>query len=86
MKKIAVVGAGHIGSTIAALLSGSGDYEVQVIDRDQEVAGPALDLLAEFEPGIRAVLQLQGKLAEPSVQLQSAMSQPYRLSQTFAVR
>ena len=35
MKKIAVVGAGHIGSTIAALLSGSGDYEVLVIDRDQ---------------------------------------------------
>jgi saccharopine dehydrogenase-like NADP-dependent oxidoreductase len=35
MKKIAVVGAGHIGSTIAALLSGSGDYEVLVIDREQ---------------------------------------------------
>jgi saccharopine dehydrogenase-like NADP-dependent oxidoreductase len=34
MKRVAIVGAGHIGSTIAALLVGSGDYEVVVIDRD----------------------------------------------------
>ena len=32
--RIAIVGAGHIGSTIAALLAGGGDYEVVVIDRD----------------------------------------------------
>ncbi|MBS0384990.1 MAG: saccharopine dehydrogenase family protein [Proteobacteria bacterium] len=43
MKKIAVVGAGHIGSTIAALLSGAGDYEILVIDRDQAA-------LARIEP------------------------------------
>ena len=36
MRKAAVVGAGKIGSTIASLLSGSGDYEVLVIDRSAE--------------------------------------------------
>ena len=33
MRKAAVVGAGKIGSTIASLLAGSGDYEVLVIDQ-----------------------------------------------------
>jgi saccharopine dehydrogenase-like NADP-dependent oxidoreductase len=33
MRKVAVVGAGKIGSTIASLLSGSGDYGVLVIDQ-----------------------------------------------------
>jgi saccharopine dehydrogenase-like NADP-dependent oxidoreductase len=32
--KVAIVGAGHIGSTISALLAGGGDYEVVAIDRD----------------------------------------------------
>lgn len=35
MKRIAVVGAGHIGSTIASLLAGTGDYEVLVMDRHE---------------------------------------------------
>ena len=34
MKKIVVVGAGNIGSSIASLLAGTGDYEVLVCDRD----------------------------------------------------
>jgi saccharopine dehydrogenase-like NADP-dependent oxidoreductase len=36
MRKAAVVGAGKIGSTIASLLGGCGDYEVLVIDRSAE--------------------------------------------------
>jgi len=39
MRKAAVVGAGKIGSTIASLLAGSGDYEVLVIDRSAEALG-----------------------------------------------
>ncbi len=34
MKKIVVVGAGNIGSTIASMLAEAGDYEVVVCDRD----------------------------------------------------
>jgi len=34
MKKIAVIGAGKIGSTVAELLAGSGDYRVTIADRD----------------------------------------------------
>jgi saccharopine dehydrogenase-like NADP-dependent oxidoreductase len=36
MRKIAVIGAGKIGSTAATLLVNSGDYEVLVIDRSDE--------------------------------------------------
>jgi saccharopine dehydrogenase-like NADP-dependent oxidoreductase len=36
MKKIVVVGAGKIGSMIAELLVGSGDYAVTVVDRSQQ--------------------------------------------------
>ncbi len=35
MRKIAVVGAGKIGSTVVDLLLGSGDYEALVIDRSE---------------------------------------------------
>ena len=34
MKRIVVVGAGNIGSTIASMLADAGDYEVVVCDRD----------------------------------------------------
>jgi saccharopine dehydrogenase-like NADP-dependent oxidoreductase len=43
MKKIVVIGAGKIGSTIARLLSHSGDYHVTVADR-------SVAQLAEIEP------------------------------------
>jgi saccharopine dehydrogenase-like NADP-dependent oxidoreductase len=33
MMKVALLGAGHIGQTIARLLADSGDYQVQVLDR-----------------------------------------------------
>jgi saccharopine dehydrogenase-like NADP-dependent oxidoreductase len=35
MRKVAVVGAGKIGSTVVDLLEGSGDYELIVIDRSE---------------------------------------------------
>jgi saccharopine dehydrogenase-like NADP-dependent oxidoreductase len=35
MHRIMVAGAGHIGSLIAELLAGSGDYGVTVVDRDE---------------------------------------------------
>ena len=34
--RVVLMGAGHIGQTIAALLSGSGDYHVKVVDRSEE--------------------------------------------------
>lgn len=43
MRKIAVVGAGKIGSTVVDLLLGSGDYQALVIDRSEDVlAGIAM--------------------------------------------
>ncbi|HEX7757858.1 MAG TPA: saccharopine dehydrogenase family protein [Caulobacteraceae bacterium] len=36
MKDIAVIGAGHIGGTVAALLADTADYRVTVIDRSAE--------------------------------------------------
>jgi saccharopine dehydrogenase-like NADP-dependent oxidoreductase len=39
MKDIVVVGAGKIGSTIARLLSGTGDYRVLVVDRSADQLG-----------------------------------------------
>ena len=38
--KISLLGAGHIGQTIARLLSGSGDYQVTVHDRDPDALQP----------------------------------------------
>jgi saccharopine dehydrogenase-like NADP-dependent oxidoreductase len=34
--RVVLMGAGHIGQTIATLLSGSGDYRVKVVDRNEE--------------------------------------------------
>jgi saccharopine dehydrogenase-like NADP-dependent oxidoreductase len=47
--KIALLGAGHIGQTIAALLTGCGDYAVTVMDRDEA----ALARLAARVPRLR---------------------------------
>lgn len=44
--RIALLGAGHIGQTIARLLAGSGDYQVTVIDKNPaplaKLAGPGI--------------------------------------------
>lgn len=34
--RVVLMGAGHIGQTIATLLSGSGDYQVKVVDRSED--------------------------------------------------
>jgi len=41
--KIALLGAGHIGMTIARLLQDSGDYQVTVADRDETALGAFAD-------------------------------------------
>ncbi len=69
MKDIVIVGAGKIGSTIAAMLAETGDYRVTVVDRSAAQLG-GLDLPAGVatceldiaEPGaLEAVLS--GKFA-----------------------
>ena len=36
MHKVAVIGAGKIGSTIVSLLAGCGDYEVLILDQNPD--------------------------------------------------
>jgi saccharopine dehydrogenase-like NADP-dependent oxidoreductase len=54
MKDIVVVGAGKIGSMIAELLGGSGDYAVTVVDRSQQ----QLDRLETSVPVSRAAVDI----------------------------
>jgi saccharopine dehydrogenase-like NADP-dependent oxidoreductase len=69
MKDVVVVGAGHIGSTIAAFLSASGDYQVTVADQSAQALA-AIGVLPRVEhkvvdvtnaPALRALLK--GKFA-----------------------
>ena len=83
MREIAIVGAGKIGSVIAQLLAGSGDYRVEVFDRSPEqlaglgrhpaVRGHACDI------GQAGVLEaaLKGKFAVIS-------AAPFHLTTTIA--
>ncbi|VVD66456.1 saccharopine dehydrogenase family protein [Pandoraea terrigena] len=48
MKKIALLGAGHIGQTIARLLHDSGDYRVTVFDRNAQAATVVRDYAHAF--------------------------------------
>jgi 3-hydroxyacyl-CoA dehydrogenase len=67
MRKVAVIGAGKIGSTVASLLVGSGGYEALLIDQD---AGA----LAEFQgrprwrppPWRSTIRALAARIAAPS--------------------
>ena len=54
MKQITIVGAGRIGSMIADLLGGCGDYQVEVIDQSQD----QLDRLETAVPVAKRVLDL----------------------------
>jgi saccharopine dehydrogenase-like NADP-dependent oxidoreductase len=63
--RIALLGAGHIGHTIARLLAGSGDYRVTVIDKNAaalaRLAAPAIDTrTADTEDGVAMRRVLQG--------------------------
>ncbi len=80
--RITLLGAGHIGQTIARLLATSGDYDVTVLDRDAAA-------LARLQP-----LPLQTRVADtadPAVLLQALRGQqavinalPYHLATTAA--
>jgi saccharopine dehydrogenase-like NADP-dependent oxidoreductase len=69
MERIAIVGAGKIGSMIAELLVGSGDYQVTVIDRSQpaldrlETAAPVTKVAADITQGDTLQGILEGKFA-----------------------
>ncbi len=70
--RITLLGAGHIGNTIADLLGGCGDYEVTVIDRSDAA-------LAKIALGPRVRTQrLQADQDVASVGSQAALSQALR--------
>ena len=68
--RIALLGAGHIGQTIARLLAGSGDYQVTLIDKSPQAlahaashAGPGIATLAidsADQPALLAALRGHG--------------------------
>jgi saccharopine dehydrogenase-like NADP-dependent oxidoreductase len=83
MKKILVIGAGKIGSTIAALLDSAGDYAVTLADASQAAlasvkAGPSVELqtLDVTDP-----LPLRAALAGHFAVLSAA---PFHLTSTIA--
>lgn len=65
MKQIVIVGAGKIGSMIAELLGGCGDYAVTVVDRSQrqldrlETSVPVAQIAADItrDDALKAILQ-----------------------------
>jgi saccharopine dehydrogenase-like NADP-dependent oxidoreductase len=69
MKDIVIVGAGKIGSMIAELLGGCGDYAVTVVDRSQhqldrlETAAPIARIAADITQGDALRKILTGKFA-----------------------
>jgi saccharopine dehydrogenase-like NADP-dependent oxidoreductase len=69
MKDIVIVGAGKIGSMIAELLTGSGDYSVSVVDRSQqqldrlETSAPTRKIVADITQGETLRKILTGKFA-----------------------
>ena len=83
MKAITVVGAGRIGSMIADLLGGCGDYQVEVIDQSQdqldrlETAAPVSKRLLDLSRGEGLKEALAGKFAVLS-------AAPYHLTTRIA--
>jgi len=69
MKDIVIVGAGKIGSMIAELLGGSGDYAVTVVDRSQqqldrlETSAAISKIVADIAQGDTLQRMLAGKFA-----------------------
>ena len=83
MKDIVIVGAGKIGSMIAELLGGSGDYAVTVIDRSQqqldrlETSAAVGKIAADITQGDALRNLLTGKFAVLS-------AAPYHATRTIA--
>ena len=66
--RIALLGAGHIGQTIADLLGQAGDYTVTVVDRSDEAlarvaGGPVQTLVADTSDAAALLAALQGQEA-----------------------
>ncbi|RFC67635.1 MULTISPECIES: saccharopine dehydrogenase family protein [Mesorhizobium] len=83
MKEIVVVGAGKIGSTIAELLSGTGEYRVTVVDRSAEqlAAMELSDAVLTLELDISATGALEKVLAGKFAVLSAA---PFHLTRRIA--
>ena len=83
MKNIVIVGAGKIGSLIAELLGGSGDYAVTVIDRSQrqlerlETSVAVHTIAADIAQGDALHQALEGQFAVLS-------AAPYHATRTIA--
>ena len=83
MKDIVIVGAGKIGSMIAELLGGSGDYSVTVVDRSQqqldrlETSAAIAKVAADISQGDALRKILAGKFAVLS-------AAPYHATRTIA--
>ena len=76
--KIALLGAGHIGQTIARLLSASGDYTVTVVDR----SAAALAALAQDDVATAQVDTAHGAALLSTLRGQDAVvnALPYHLA------
>ena len=83
MQSVVIVGAGKIGSMIAELLAGCGDYQVTVLDRSQhqldrlETALPVSKVAVDITQGDALRKILQGKFAVLS-------AAPYHATKTIA--
>jgi saccharopine dehydrogenase-like NADP-dependent oxidoreductase len=83
MKNIVIVGAGKIGSMIAELLGGSGDYAVTVVDRSTQQ-------LARLETAV-AITKITADITQPGVlqriltgQFAVLSAAPYHATRTIA--
>lgn len=83
MKKIVVVGAGKIGSTIAEMLAATGDYHVTLVDRSavQLAAAELPATVATLELDIEASGALEAALADKFAVLSAA---PFHLTTRIA--
>jgi saccharopine dehydrogenase-like NADP-dependent oxidoreductase len=81
MRKIAVIGAGKIGSTAATLLAASGDYEVLVVDRSPEALAGADPRVKTAAIAIDSPAALAGALAGAFAVINAA---PYHLTVAVA--
>jgi saccharopine dehydrogenase-like NADP-dependent oxidoreductase len=90
--RMALLGAGHIGQTIAQLLADSGSYEVTVVDRSAEALAKVEAHLAG-RPGQARLRTLLADTAEPAALLQALSGQqavinalPYHLATLAATQ
>ena len=79
MKDIAVIGAGHIGGTVAALLADTADYRVTVIDRSAEQLAE-LPADARVEHLVLDVTDLKGLTAALKGKFAVLSAAPYHLT------